>query len=295
MSVARYPFSLTVHLKNGPQLLLDHAIHLNGEWEICITQLCMPESQITLFRDCFMTFNYDLQPKTQAKTERDHLWNAKLKKLSLREKQHSIRITLPAGSYDNKTIIEIINSTIQNDTTIQSFREETKFDLSTGKTVCLELAKIIDSYGRTAIQLQEEIINVTMSRESTYLLGFVNHPTNGESLIMIQNTTKHALLSSHQRPPNGGIFYYFLCCDLIEYQSIGNQEAPLLRIMPADENDISQVETIQFEHLYYYRITKDIISHIVPEIQSEFGELIQFRYADPLHVFHFRPIGYGVV
>ena len=159
----------------------------------------------------------------------------------------------------------------------------------------LKLPKIIDSYGRTAIQLQEEIINVSMSRELAYLLGFADHPTKAESLIMIQNTTKHALLSSHQRPPNSGIFYYFLYCDLIEYQSIGNQKAPLLRIMPADENHTSQLETIQFEHLYYYRITKDIISHFVPEIRSEFGELIQFKYADPLYVFHFRPIGYGVV
>ena len=69
----------------------------------------------------------------------------------------------------------------------------------------------------------------------------------------------------------------------------------VLKIMPADENKTSQVEKIQFEHLYYYRITKDIISHIVPEIQSEFGELIQFKYADPLYMFHFRPIDYGVV
>ena len=65
--------------------------------------------------------------------------------------------------------------------------------------------------------------------------------------------------------------------------------------MPADENDTSQVKTIQLEHLHYYRIRKDIISRIVPEIRSEFGELIQFKYADPLYVFHFRPIGYGVV
>ena len=295
MSVARYPFSLTVHLKNGSQLLLDRAIHLNAEWEMCITQLCIPKSQISLFRDCFITFNYDLQPKTPAKTEKDRLWNAKLRKLSLRVKQRAIRITLPAGSYDNKAIIEIINNTIQNDATIQSFQEETKFDLSTGKSVHLELPKIIGSYGRTAIQLQEEIINVSMSRKLAYLLGFVNHPTKGESLIMIQNTSKHALLLSHQRPSNGGIFYYFLYCDLIEYQLIINQKAPLLRIMPADANDKSQVETIQFEHLYYYRISKDVISHIVPEIRSEFGELIQFKYADSLYVFHFHPIAYGVI
>ena len=36
MSVARYPFLLTVHLKNGSQLFLDRAVHLNGEWEMCI-------------------------------------------------------------------------------------------------------------------------------------------------------------------------------------------------------------------------------------------------------------------
>ena len=39
MYVARYPFSLTVHLKNGSQLLLDRAIHLNGEWEMCTKKL----------------------------------------------------------------------------------------------------------------------------------------------------------------------------------------------------------------------------------------------------------------
>ena len=78
MSVARYPFSLTLHLKHGSQLLLDGAIHLNGKWEMCITQLCIPKSQITLFRDCFIMFNYNLQPKTPVKTEKDHLWNAKL-------------------------------------------------------------------------------------------------------------------------------------------------------------------------------------------------------------------------
>ena len=52
-------------------------------------------------------------------------------------------------------------------------------------------------------------------------------------------------------------------------------------------NDTLQVETIQSEHFYYYRIRKDIISHIIPEIRSEFGELFQFKYADPLYMFHF--------
>ena len=70
MSVARYPFSLTVHLKNGSQLLLDRAIHLHAEWEMCITQVCIPKSQITLFRVSFMKFNYIYNPKHHFRVEK---------------------------------------------------------------------------------------------------------------------------------------------------------------------------------------------------------------------------------
>ena len=125
--------------------------------------------------------------------------------------------------------------------------------------------------------------------KSAPVLGFVNHPKHGIPFITMNNSSKHTLLSTHQRPPNGRIFYYFLYCDLIEYQSIGNQRAPLLRITPAVEKITSNVKSIQFEHLYYYRVSKDIIMHIVPEICSEFSELVQFKHTNPLYVFHFRP------
>ena len=88
-----------------------------------------------------MTFNYDLQLKTPAKTERDRLWNAKLRKLSLREKQCSLRITLPAGSYDNKAIIEIINNTRQNDARRNEIRSVHRKNCVPGTP------KVIDSYG----------------------------------------------------------------------------------------------------------------------------------------------------
>ena len=45
-TVARYPFSLTVHMKNGTPLYLDHAIHLNGDWEMCLSQLYLPRSEL---------------------------------------------------------------------------------------------------------------------------------------------------------------------------------------------------------------------------------------------------------
>ena len=95
------------------------------------------------------------------------------------------------------------------------------------------------------------IKSIGISRELAYLCGFVNHPKHGIPFITMNNSSKHALLSTHQRPPNGGIFYYFLYCDLIEYQSIGNQRAPLLQITPAVKNITSNTCTI----IEYQRIS----------------------------------------
>ena len=153
----------------------------------------------------------------------------------------------------------------------------------------------MDAQRRTVFQLQDEIKSIGISRELAYLLGFVNHPKHGITFITMNNSSKHALLSSHQRPHNGGIFYYFLYSDLIEYQSIGNQRAPLLRITPAVKNITSNVKSIQFEHLYYYGVSNYNITDIVPEIRSEFGELVQFKHTDPLYVFHFRPRVYEIL
>ena len=93
----------------------------------------------------------------------------------------------------------------------------------------------------------------------------------------------------------GVFFYYCLHIDLIDFQMIGNQKAPLLRITPAIDTNVPLVKSTQLEHLYYYKLSKSTITQITPEIRSEFGELIKFKYADPLYVFHFRPRGFETV
>ena len=149
--------------------------------------------------------------------------------------------------------------------------------------------------GRTAIELPEEIKTMHMNRELAYLLSFVNHSKHGDARIETLNSSKQAILSSHLRPPNGGIFYCFLYFDLIDFQTIGNQKAPLLQITPATDTNVPLVKSIQSEHLYYYKLSKSNITQITPEIRSEFGELIKFKYADPLYMFHFRPRGFETV
>ena len=69
-TVAWYLFSLTVHMKNGTPLYLDRAIHLNGDWEMCLSQLYLLRSEITVFSDCKIEFKYDLLPKQPPKQKK---------------------------------------------------------------------------------------------------------------------------------------------------------------------------------------------------------------------------------
>ena len=141
-TVARYPFSLTVHMKNGTPLYLDRAIHVYGDWEMCPSHLYPPRSEITVFSDCKIEFRYDLLPEQSPKTEKDRLWNEKLKHLRENEKKQTITISIAAGNYDTEIIIDLINQAIQDNEDLQTHRQKTKLVLSNGKNFFREIPKV---------------------------------------------------------------------------------------------------------------------------------------------------------
>ena len=101
-------------MKNGTPLYLDRATHLNGDWEMCLRQLYLPRSEVTVFSDCKIEFRYDLLTKQSPKTEKDRLWNEKLKRLLENEKKQTITILIAAGTYDAEIFIDLINQAIQD-------------------------------------------------------------------------------------------------------------------------------------------------------------------------------------
>ena len=76
---------------------------------MCLSQLYLPRSEITVFNDCKIEFRYDLLPKQLPKTENDQLWNEKLKRLRENEKKQTITISIAAGTYDTEIKIDLIN------------------------------------------------------------------------------------------------------------------------------------------------------------------------------------------
>ena len=79
-----------------------------------LSQLYLPKSEITVFSDCKIEFRYDLLPKQSPKTEKDRLWNEKLKRLRENEKKQTITISIPVRNYDTEIIIDLINKAIQD-------------------------------------------------------------------------------------------------------------------------------------------------------------------------------------
>ena len=106
-------------MKNGTPLYLDRAIHLNGDWEMCLSQLYLPRSEITVFSDCKIEFRYDLSPNSHPKQERYE----KLKRLRENEKKQTITILIAAGTYDTEIIIDLISQAIQDNEDLQTYRQ----------------------------------------------------------------------------------------------------------------------------------------------------------------------------
>ena len=101
-------------------------------------------------------------------------------------------MSVATGNYDTEIIVDLIHRAIQDNEDLQTYCQKTKLVLSNGKSFFREIPKVMDA--------QEEIESVVISRELGYLLGFVNHPKHGIPFITMNNSSKHALLSTHQRP-----------------------------------------------------------------------------------------------
>ena len=121
---------------------------------MCLSQLYLPRSEITVFSDCKIEFKYDILPKQSPKTEKDRFRNERLKRLHENEKKQTITISIAAGTYDTEVIVDLINQAIQNNEDLQTYRQKTELVLFNGKSFFREIPKIVDTQARIAFQLQ---------------------------------------------------------------------------------------------------------------------------------------------
>ena len=288
-SLAHKPFYLTLQGENGKPIPLENTIYLQGEWEVCLSQMYYTRNSNSIYKDSYVRIVI-LPVEKPDTAEEASAWNNMLETHS---RILDVTIRFPAGHYQGDSLLHTLNKAISDHEQLKNYYETTQYTLSDGSTAryrkCPEFR---DSQGRTIFWCnQDDVKYVEMNRELAFMLGFSVHAKHGPERVPIlknENFGPTQVLSSNTRPPNGGIFYYFVYLDIIEFQTIGDITAPLLRIVPVMNQD-EIVHEIQFDTLYYFPVQTKAFNQLIPSIRSEFGEQILFRSSDSLYVLHFRP------
>ena len=85
----------------------------------------------------------------------------------------------------------------------------------------------------------------------------------------------------------GGRYHFFLYCDCIQYQMVGDAYAPVLRTIKIT-GEWGEVVSLQYTAPHYVPVSKSFIDTIALEIRSDTGEPIDFLYGKILAKLHFR-------
>ena len=174
--------------------------------------------------------------------------------------QLDVIIRFPAEHYREDTLLHTLNSVIRQQEQIQGYYRESQYELTNGESAPFRNPPEFRDYdGDTVLWCNlDDVKYIEMNRELAFMLGFAPHAKYGPEIrtILEKGMTDVApieLLSSSMHPPKGGIFYYLVYLDIIEYQTIGDITAPLIRIVPVMNQD-EIVHESQFDTLHYVPI-----------------------------------------
>ena len=168
-------------------------------------------------------------------------------------------IRFPAGHYQGDRLLHNLNKAISNHEQRKSYYETTLYSLSNGSAAryrkCPEFR---DLQERPIFWYNQDGVRyVEMNRELAFMLGFSVHAKHSPKRVPILKNEDFGptqVLFSNTRPPNGGIFYYFVYLELSNFkQLVKLLLTPLLHKVPVMNQD-EIVHEIEFDALYYFPV-----------------------------------------
>ena len=82
-------------------------------------------------------------------------------------------------------------------------------------------------------------------------------------------------------------YHLFIYSNIVEYSSVGNVKAPLLRIIPV-HTEYARLVTLTFNNIYYYPIGAGCFSEIIINITNSGGQIVKFDFGKTHIKLHFR-------
>ncbi len=82
-------------------------------------------------------------------------------------------------------------------------------------------------------------------------------------------------------------YHLFIYSNLVEYSTVGDIKAPLLRIIPVD-TEYGRLVSLVFNKIYYYPIIAGCFSEILINITNSSGDVVKFDFGKTHIKLHFR-------
>lgn len=242
--------SFTVHL---PQY-----ITLNGEWLVCLTEIHYP---FTLFN--ITNRNNSMFIKYDDKNKNVHV------------------VKLDAGCYDNiHDLIVIINNKLESHTNNKKF---ISFDQATKRLIINNIKPQSENENRSTASNEikkASLLSISFENRLAMQLGYAP-----EENILTHNMSPHAINLGMGVPEQ-----FFVYCDIVESQIIGDTSAKVLRIINTTDGTLTFAQNAhkEFNPAHYVGVNEKKFEKITIDIRDASGNFLPFQFGVLTIKLHFK-------
>ena len=254
-----YPNNTLAHFTTQ----LAKEVDLQGQWEVGLSEIQYPHTW--------------------------HNMNEKEGWINFKKNNLEKRLVLPPGQYDTpEQLTASLNQFFVKEKPAYRVRRRSStlgyMDLAIARPISTttprnESPQIIFTYHpitkKASVTIQhgcEMDISPTLVR----MLGLVNSHMSAGTYHGVHNVDVHQ-----------GFYSLYIYCDVVDPQSVGDTQVPLLRIVPI-EGESGQMITKTYEHIQYVPLLRKHFHTIEIDIKKDTGESVPFELGELVVTLHFR-------
>lgn len=245
-------------------------IDLKGRWTVGLCEIEYPRSWYNFNReDGAFLLNMYPDRKIDVTQNPDSPKVDQLSRLFV-----SKRLNIHPGYYANvQTVVKAINAVLTTSGVLALDQITNKVFLSAKPNVSLTF------YGKLA-----------------HILGLIpNVPLGRENYHAKADFERDVLTyAPHQTDIHAGFYTIYVYTDIIEYQTVGDSQVPLLRCVHITGKDKDSV-SIRYDKPHYVSINKSLITDITVELKDDQNREIPFSHGKVVVKLHFKPAKQSVL
>lgn len=197
---------------------------------------------------------------------------------------------IPPGYYATiNALLDTINQTIKNIVTESILPHvENEHEMSV-----LDKIPVIFSYDfylkRVILNYSTKTVHsVKMSEQIKYMLGFDDLDSKNKiTMIRSRSRGRFQIVAKHPFDLYSGQYSFFVYCDLIQNQIVGNIRAPLLQIVPI-KGSHNELVMHSFTTPHYVPVLKKSFDTVEISIKNDLNTLVPFDFGKTIVKLHFK-------